>query len=106
MVANIMRLVADAMAPGALAAQPQIRARLLDWLRDTTLYLRSLAPFGEAFWEVSQVGCCCLLVGSARMYYWMLPTAVYNAVHAHLGAIQRSDLSGLIDEVHCAMLCR
>jgi hypothetical protein len=55
MVANILRLVADAMAPGTLAAQPQIRARLLDWLRDTTLYLRSLAPFGEAFWEVSQV---------------------------------------------------
>jgi hypothetical protein len=55
MVANIMRLVADAMAPGTLAAQSLIRARLLDWLRDTTLYLRSLAPFGEAFWEVSQV---------------------------------------------------
>jgi hypothetical protein len=58
MVANIMRLVADAMAPGTLAAQSLIRARLLDWLRDTTLYLRSLAPFGEAFWEVSQVCIC------------------------------------------------
>jgi hypothetical protein len=55
MVANIMRLVADAMAPGTLSVQSLIRARLLDWLRDTTLYLRSLAPFGEAFWEVSQV---------------------------------------------------
>jgi hypothetical protein len=55
MVANIMRLVADAMAPGTLTTQSLIRARLLDWLRDTTLYLRSLAPFGEAFWEVSQV---------------------------------------------------
>jgi hypothetical protein len=34
--------------------QSSILARSLQ-KRDTTLYLRSLAPFGEAFWEVSQV---------------------------------------------------
>lgn len=69
-VANIMRLVADAMAPGTLAAQPQIRARLLDWMRDTTQYLRSLAPFGEAFWEVSQVRCFACTSGLGCLIFW------------------------------------
>jgi hypothetical protein len=55
LVANVLRLVADAMPKGTLATQGTIRARFLDWLRDTIQYLRGLPPFGEAFWEVSQV---------------------------------------------------
>lgn len=70
MVANIMRLVADSMAPGTLATQPLIRSRFLDWLRDTTLFLRSLAPFGEAFWEVSQVLAVCAGVHLVHAQLW------------------------------------
>eukprot|EP00775_Hariotina_reticulata_P013221 gene13221-13351_t len=58
LVANVLRLVADAMPQGTLASQGTIRARFLDWLRDTIQYLRGLPPFGEAFWEVSQVAYC------------------------------------------------
>ncbi|WIA40102.1 hypothetical protein OEZ86_013510 [Tetradesmus obliquus] len=85
-VANIMRLVADAMAPGTLATQPQIRARLLDWMRDTTQYLRSLAPFGEAFWEVSQVAYClcavCRCVAGQLVSHLTLPLALLREIAA------------------------
>lgn len=55
MVANVMRLVTDTMPQTTLGQQPFLRSKYLDWLRDTVSYLRSLPPFGEAFWEVSQV---------------------------------------------------
>lgn len=55
MVANVMRLVADTMPQNTLNSQQPIRSRYLEWLRETIVYLRSLPPFGEAFWEVSQV---------------------------------------------------
>lgn len=50
-----MRLLADSMPPGTLTLQLVMRARYLDWIRDTALYLRQMPRFGEAFWEVSQV---------------------------------------------------
>lgn len=55
-VANVLRLLADAMPPGTLNSQVVMRARYLDWIRDTSLFLKQLPRFGEAFWEVSQVG--------------------------------------------------
>jgi hypothetical protein len=55
-VANVLRLLADAMPPGTLGTQLVVRARYLDWIRDTALFLKQLPRFGEAFWEVSQVG--------------------------------------------------
>eukprot|EP00878_Enallax_costatus_P012410 GHUV01012961.1.p1 GENE.GHUV01012961.1~~GHUV01012961.1.p1 ORF type:complete len:1005 (+),score=325.04 GHUV01012961.1:1774-4788(+) len=58
MVANVMRLLADTMPQSTLNHQPLIRSRYLEWLRETTVYLRSLPPFGEAFWEVTQVAYC------------------------------------------------
>jgi hypothetical protein len=61
-VANVLRLLADAMPPGTLNSQVVMRARFLDWIRDTSLFLKQLPRFGEAFWEVSQVGGC----GEAR----------------------------------------
>lgn len=51
----MMRLLADTMPQSTLNNQLLIRNRYLDWLRETTLHLLSLPPFGEAFWEVSQV---------------------------------------------------
>lgn len=54
-VANVLRLLADAMPPGTLGSQLVVRARYLDWIRDTALFLKQLPRFGEAFWEVSQV---------------------------------------------------
>lgn len=54
-MANIFRAVADAAPPGAVAAHPQLAARLLEWLRETQAFLRGLPPFGEEFWEASQV---------------------------------------------------
>jgi len=55
-VANVLRLLADVMPPGTLSSQLVMRARYLDWIRDTALFLKQLPRFGEAFWEVSQVG--------------------------------------------------
>jgi hypothetical protein len=55
-VANVLRLLGDAMPPGTLSTQLVMRARYLDWIRDTAFFLRQLPRFGEAFWEVSQVG--------------------------------------------------
>ena len=55
-MANVLRLLADAMPPGTLGTQLVVRARYLDWIRDTALFLKQLPRFGEAFWEVSQVG--------------------------------------------------
>lgn len=55
-MANVLRLLADAMPPGTLSSQVVMRARYLDWIRDTSLFLKQLPRFGEAFWEVSQVG--------------------------------------------------
>lgn len=52
----MLRLLADAMPPGTLSTQLVMRARYLDWIRDTAFFLRQLPRFGEAFWEVSQVG--------------------------------------------------
>lgn len=66
-VANVLRLLADAMPPGTLNRQLVMRARYLDWIRDTVLFLKQLPRFGEAFWEVSQVGsgaCFCIRLGS------------------------------------------
>lgn len=54
-VANVLRLLADSMPPGTLGSQLVVRARYLDWIRDTALFLKQLPRFGEAFWEVSQV---------------------------------------------------
>ncbi len=55
LVANILRIVGDAMPLHTLAQQPAMRARYCDFIRDTYTYLRAIAPFSETFWEVSQV---------------------------------------------------
>lgn len=71
-VANVLRLLADAMPPGTLGTQLVVRARYLDWIRDTALFLKQLPRFGEAFWEVSQVGLVVIqfLSQGDRVLHW------------------------------------
>jgi hypothetical protein len=67
-VANVMRLLADTMPPGTLTTQLVMRARFLEWIRDTAMFLRQLPRFGEAFWEVSQVCSCCSRLASTDCF--------------------------------------
>jgi hypothetical protein len=55
-VANLMRLLCDAMGSSALSSQPLVRARIYEWVRETYIFLRQISPFRDGFWEVSQVG--------------------------------------------------
>jgi hypothetical protein len=54
LVANVLRTIADAAPPGAIASQPAVAARCAEWLRETQAFARLLPPFGEEFWEASQ----------------------------------------------------
>lgn len=52
---NATRIIAYDVPPEKLATNSKLRTRLLEWIRETYLYLRPMSLSSEAFWEVSQV---------------------------------------------------
>ncbi|MEW5300011.1 MAG: hypothetical protein WDW36_002975 [Sanguina aurantia] len=57
-VAHVFRIIAYDVPPEKLATNGKLRTRLLEWVRETYLYLRPMSLSSEAFWEVSQVAYC------------------------------------------------
>eukprot|EP00798_Chlamydomonas_sp_ICE-L_P017185 gene17185-23502_t len=58
LVAHLHRTLAFNLSSTSLAQYPQIRARFMEWIKDTYLHLRTLSFSSDAFWDNSQVAYC------------------------------------------------
>ncbi|GAX77696.1 hypothetical protein CEUSTIGMA_g5139.t1 [Chlamydomonas eustigma] len=58
LVGHVMRILAGAVPSSILGSKKQLAARLLEWLRETHSYFRSLPFSSDHFWEVPQVAYC------------------------------------------------
>ncbi|GFR48579.1 hypothetical protein Agub_g10482, partial [Astrephomene gubernaculifera] len=57
-ISHVFRILAERVPPEVLASNPQLRSRLMEFIRDTFAFLRPNHLSSDAFWDAVQVAYC------------------------------------------------